>query len=231
MTARLQAIRTGVSTKISSVTTSISSGATNVSNKVRSGAQGVLNSLSSAKSYVVSSLTISKENREKINAIPKKIWDFIIKNRSLIFFGLTVLFSYYLAPIEAFEYLTIAGFSLTGSFVSGMTLGTGLLALKNILFSYPVRNAKENKGKINQDDKINYLLGIANLCQAYINPARSLGTIIGSAGFMVVKTAYKLFLPADELKKDPVITILLPKELFENANIDGLVTAAQTQTG
>ncbi len=227
MTTRLQAIKTDISSKISSITTSISSGATNVSNKVRSGAKGVLNSVSSVKSYVVSSLTISKENIEKIKAIPKKIMDFIKKNGSLIFFGLTVLFSYYLAPVKAFEYLTIAGFSLTTSFVSGMTLGTGLLALKNILFSYPTRNAKENKGKINQDDNINYLLGIANLCQAYINPVRSLGAIIGSAGFMVVKTAYKFFLPADE-KKDPEITILLPKELSEKANIDGLVTDAQT---
>lgn len=136
-----------------------------------------------------------------------------------------------MAPIEAFEYLTIAGFSLTGSFVSGVTLGAGLLALKNILFSYPVRNAKENKGKINQDDKINYLLGIANLCQAYINPVQSLGTIIGSAGFMVVKTAYKFFLPADEIKKDPEIIVLLPKELSENASVDGSVTDIQTQTG
>ncbi|NGX52675.1 MAG: hypothetical protein KR126chlam5_00978 [Candidatus Anoxychlamydiales bacterium] len=226
MTSRLQAIRTGISTKISSVTTSISSVTTgisnraaDVSNKVRSGAQGVLNSVNSAKSYVISSLTISKENRGKIKAIPKKIMDFIIKNRSLIFFGLTVLFSYYLASAKAFEYLSKAGFSLTSSFVSGMTIGTGLLALKNILFSYPIKNTKENKDKINQDDKINYLLGIANLCRIYISPVQALGTSFATLGFMAVKTAYKIFLPADEIKKDLEITFLIPKKLSKKVNV------------
>ncbi|NGX41110.1 MAG: hypothetical protein KR126chlam4_00946 [Candidatus Anoxychlamydiales bacterium] len=226
--SRLQMFRTGVSNRISDATTSISNGATNVSNKVKSTATGVLSSVSRAKSYVVTSLTISEKNKAKIKNIPRKIMDFIKKimnfikeNNSLIFFGLTVLFSYHMASVSAFEYLAKAGLSLTSTFVSGMTLGTGLLALKNILFSYPRRNTKENKDKTTQDDKINYLLGIANLCQIYINPAQSLATAIGVAGLVAVKTAYKCFLPADEIKKGPEITFLVPTELSQSVDVEG----------
>jgi len=218
MATRLHDIKTDISTKIVSLTTNISNGASNVSNTIKSGVKGILNSVSNAKNYVVSSFTISNENKEKIKALPIKIMEFIKENKSLIFFGLTVLFSYYMVSAKAFEFIADTGFSFTNSLISGMTLGTGLLALKNILFSYPIRNAQKNTCKINQDDKINYLLGITNLFLVYINPVQSLRTIIGLAGFMVVKTAYKIFLPADEIQKDPEITFLLPKELAEETN-------------
>lgn len=96
MTARLQAIKTSISTKISSVTTSLSSGATNASNKIRSGALGVLNSVSSAKSYVVSSLTISKENKEKIKALPKKKLWILLKRINRLYF---LVYPFYLLII------------------------------------------------------------------------------------------------------------------------------------
>ncbi|NGX34903.1 MAG: hypothetical protein K1060chlam1_01263 [Candidatus Anoxychlamydiales bacterium] len=199
LSTRLQDIRSGISNKISTV-------ATNVSEKT-----------AKLKNYVVSSLTISEKNREKIKKLAKKIIDFINENKSLVFFGVSVLFSYYMAPASSFEYLAKTGFSLSKTFVSGVLLGAGLLALKNILFNYPVKNAEEeSKGKITKDDKINYLLGISNLCQIYLNPVLALTTSIGTLGFMTIKTAYRFLFPPDEIKKDPNIAFLVPKQLSDD---------------
>ncbi|NGX30419.1 MAG: hypothetical protein K940chlam4_01266, partial [Candidatus Anoxychlamydiales bacterium] len=48
------------------------------------------------------------------------------------------------------------------------------------------------------------------------NPAQSLATSIGVAGLVAVKTAYKYFLPADEIKRNPEITFLVPTELSQS---------------
>ncbi len=170
------------------------------------------------KSYVVSKLTISNQNKTKIKTIAKKIIDFVKSKKSLIFFGSSVLFSYYMAPAAAFEYLAKTGFSLTSSFVSGMLLGTSLLALKNILFLHPVRKPQNTDSKTSRNDKINYLLGISNLFQTYLNPL-SLGIVIATAGVVTVNTAYKFLLPPDEIKKDCQITFLVPKELSEDVKV------------
>ena len=217
-------IGTSVSNNISFAKQKASNGASNVSFVVTNVSSKIIKGASNFKanvtSSVKSSLTISEKNRKRIgDAVKKlentmkKILAFVIKNRSLIFFGLTVWFSYYMAPAAAFEYLAKTGFSLTSSFVSGIFLGTGLLALKNILFPYPIRNPQENNGDITQDDKINYLLGISNICLTYLNPALSLGAAIGLAGLVTAKSAYKLF-PADEIKKTE-LTFLVPKTLTE----------------
>lgn len=209
LSAGLQSIKSGVSNRISN-------GATHISEKT-----------TKFKNYIVSSLTISEKNRERISNSAKKIVDFIKENKSLIFFGVSVLFSYYMAPVSAFEYLAKTGFSLSKTFVSGVLIGTGLLALKNILIPDPVKNSKEeNKGKITKDDKINYLLGISNLCQIYLNPVLALTTSIGTLGFMTVKTAYRFLLPPDEIKKDSKISFLVPKELSEDVKTQD----AQIQT-
>lgn len=206
--------------------------ATNISNGIGTLVHGVTSAVSSTvgktKNYVVQSLTISEKNKEKISNGARKIAQFILKNKSLIFFGLTVGLSYYMAPVAAFEYLAKFGLSLTSTFVSGMLIGASSLAIKNIFVSYPARKPLETNGKMTQDDKINYLLGISNLCLNYLYPTTAFMYSIASSGFMLIKSGYRFLTPPDEVEKDHKVTFLVPREL-EDGRISS-TNHAQTQT-
>ncbi len=141
------------------------------------------------KNFVSTSLTFSAETHEKIRGTIRKTIEFIIENKSLIFFGLTVLFSFYAAPASAFEYLSYFDICLKDVFIEGALFGSTLLILKN-LFA-----AKSTK---TQDDKINYLAGLANIGQTYLSPTHGLVGSVAIAGFITLKSTFQYLFPSDD---------------------------------
>jgi len=141
-------------------------------------------------SYLKSHLTLSEETKEQIQQTVIKIKDFIVEHKSLIFFGLSVIFSYYMAPASAFEYLSYMGYSLKEVLVEGILWGTTILMLKNLFGAKPLTKA--------HDDKINYLAAIANIGQTYLCPTSGLFSSVASAGFIGIKTAFHHIFASDE---------------------------------
>ncbi|NGX28057.1 MAG: hypothetical protein K940chlam1_00230 [Candidatus Anoxychlamydiales bacterium] len=145
-----------------------------------------------AKKSVLNNLTISDEKIAKFQKMARKVRDFIIENKSLVFFALSVAFSYYTAPAASFEYLHSLGYSLKEIFIQGALIGTAALSLKNLFFS-------KSLSKV-QDDKIHYLSGVANIGQTYLSPTVGLVFAVATSGFMLIKTAVKNIFPADETR-------------------------------
>jgi hypothetical protein len=144
--------------------------------------------VSNIKNYLNDSLTFSKETHEKIQASIKKIEGFVNENKSLIFFGLTVCFSFYMAPVSALEYFSYFDISLKEMFIEGIILGAWVLILKN-LFASSLTTP--------QDDKINYLAGIANIGETYLSPTFGLAVSVTTCGFIALKTLSRYIFPQD----------------------------------
>lgn len=142
---------------------------------------------------------LSKEIKTNDEGTVQKVINFINDNKSLIFFGATLLFSYFMTPLYAFEY-----FNFFDTFVGGVIFGTTALIIKNLVTSLPMTK--------DQDDKINYLAGIANLGEIYLCPACALVTSISTAGFIAIKTIFNNLFAAEDQKllhKDKAISFLV----------------------
>jgi len=149
-----------------------------------------------AKSFIDKNFTFTEETHDKIRETLKKIIEYM----PLIFFGLTVLFSYFVAPASAFEYLNHLGYSLKSVFVEGAVFGTTVLILKNLFITKPLTKT--------QDDKINCLAGLANIGQTFLSPTYGLVNSIALAGFISIKTIFNhLF-----TKKDQKIYVLIQND-------------------
>lgn len=138
---------------------------------------------------------ISDNTKQKIVDTVKKIMNFIWENKSYIFFGLTIAFAYYMAPTSAFEYMNYWGASLTEAVFKGVVYGAGILTLRNI-FS-PKQISK------NQDDKINYLLGIINVAETLLSPTYGVITAFTTGGGVAIKMVTNLLTKPD----DPTVII------------------------
>jgi len=132
-----------------------------------------------------------REIADKIKETTKKVQDFIVNNKSLVFFALSVLFSYYMAPASAFAYLSSFESSiLKEAIIEGVLFGTTILTLKNILGVKSFTNI--------QDDQINYLATISNIAQTYLCPTAGLTNAIKNVGFIGIKTAFHRIFASDE---------------------------------
>ena len=169
--------------------------------------------LQNIKSFYNIHLVISQETKDKISNAAKntaeiakktanKIVEFVKENKSLIIFGLSVLFAYYMAPASAFEYMSYWGYSLKEAFVEGAILGSSVLILKNLFTSRSFTK--------NQDDQINYLSTIANICETYLCPTCGLVNAFATAGFITVKTAFNKIFASDD--KDIYFMVEKPKK-------------------
>ncbi|NGX63031.1 MAG: hypothetical protein KR126chlam6_00437 [Candidatus Anoxychlamydiales bacterium] len=144
---------------------------------------------------------ITKEEREQIKEAATKVYNFIKENKAIIFFGFTVLFSYYMAPASAMKYLAEKGLSLKTSFLTGVFLGAGVLALKNIFIAPSNKKEDPNSKKMLNDRRATLLIAISNICQTLISPIAGLVYATATAGFMLIKTAYVIF-SKEEVKEE-----------------------------
>src|SRR3990167_6603860 len=122
---------------------------------------------------IYSHFAVSAEFKEKfhelknnVKTIAIKIYHFLLDNKSLIFFIGSLVFAYYMAPKAAFDYLSYFGYSLTETFVEGISFGSSLLAIANVL--------KLKEITKHADDRINYLAAVSNICQVYLNTTQGL---------------------------------------------------------
>lgn len=144
------------------------------------------------KTFVNNSITVSEKNKELIKDTAKKIIEFVKEHKSLVFFGLTILFSFYMAPVSALEGLDYFGFSIVESFIEGALIGSSLLLLKNLFSSNSITK--------NQDDKINYLAGISNIGQTYLCPTYGLVNAVSTSGFIALKSIFNYIFPSEDRK-------------------------------
>jgi hypothetical protein len=124
----------------------------------------------------------------------EKITEFCWRNKSRLFFVYTIWETYHRAPEKAMEYLSFWGYSFKTCFVQGVALGTLGFAVANI---FGIRNLSRQT-----DNRINYLLGIASLCNIYINPTTALITNIMVAGVAATKEIYCNLLNFEDTIKD-----------------------------
>ncbi|NGX56955.1 MAG: hypothetical protein K1060chlam5_01209 [Candidatus Anoxychlamydiales bacterium] len=151
------------------------------------------NDLNVAKAYCQNKL---KENQETIDAFKKtafKVSEFIRKNESLLFFFATIAFSYFMTPVATFAYLKKIGNSLDKIFLENFAIGSSLLIIGNVF----------NLTKISEDNdnRINYLSGILNICSIYLGPVDAITTSTALLGFIISKTFYRNIFTFPEEKK------------------------------
>lgn len=129
----------------------------------------------------IPSLTIFEKIKEQAGETVVKIVDFILDHMSIIFFGLSVLFSYYMMPASGFAYL---GYwtDLSQTFIEGAMIGASALVVKNILTPKPF---SKTQSKI-----INYLTGLINIGQSYLNPTFGFSFSVVTSGFILIKTLF-----------------------------------------
>ncbi|MFA6119237.1 MAG: hypothetical protein WC688_04915 [Parachlamydiales bacterium] len=148
---------------------------------------------------------ISAETKNKMYRTAQNVCDFIKENKSIIFFGLTLLFSYFMAPTSAIEYVSHWGSSLNEALLQGVLYGAGILALRNAFSSKPI-------SKI-QNDNINYLLGTINIIQTCLSPTYGLIGAAMTSGGMAIKTAFQHLFKLE----DREVYFLVPDESTDKA--------------
>lgn len=141
------------------------------------------------KNFINTHLTLSDQTKESIKKTVEKIVEFIKDNKSLVFFALTVLFTYYMTPVSAFEYFYKFN-TLREIFVEGALFGAAVLVAKNIFSMRPLTKT--------QDDKINYLAGLANVGELCLNPAQGFISAAATCGFVAIKCLFERLFAGDE---------------------------------
>ncbi len=138
---------------------------------------------------------------ENLKIVAEKIQKYFVQYHSEVFFAATLLLSYYLAPAKALKYLAYWGYSLKSSFVQGTALAGVSLALANIFELKAITKAANTR--------INYLLGVVNVCSSYINPTEALVINIMIMGAVFAKDVYRNVFSF----KDKKAFILMPRQI------------------
>ncbi|MBN2479676.1 MAG: hypothetical protein JXA94_05560 [Parachlamydiales bacterium] len=133
---------------------------------------------------------LASDVKRKVIELAKIVYDFIIDNRSKIFFSVTTLLCYVNAPLAAFGYLKYFGYSLGELYVQGFATGAALLALGNM---FGMKHINEKA-----DERINYLAGITNICQSLLSPTHGLITSSVTAGIVLAKSTYRYIFDCTE---------------------------------
>jgi hypothetical protein len=146
-----------------------------------------------AKKYVENRL-----NDKDIQKVAKKVKDFVIKNKSLLFFFSTVLFSYAITSNATFSYLSKTNVVLHKIVLENFVIGSVCFIIGNILSFTEIPDQIDNN--------INYLAAIINLCAIYLSPIDAITTASMILGIILSKTFYRnLF---DFPKKEQVLHLI-----------------------
>jgi hypothetical protein len=176
---------------------------TNARNNISSG-------LMTLKNNIIDFFTISVEKKIRLDNLIKKIAKFIYSHKSYSFFALSILATYYFAPITSLSYFSkFMTISIKSSFVYGALIGSVLFALRSLYTSKKIRTSK--------DENINNLLAIANICQTYLHPQMALIYSVAMCGFVTIKTFYNLAFcsslkTAESIDADPIYAFFVPAE-------------------
>jgi hypothetical protein len=136
-------------------------------------------SIIDSKNYIHSKLT-----DKDVQKVAKKVKDFALKNKALLIFFSSVLFSYSITSTATFAYLSKLKISLHVIVLENFVIGAALLIIGNIL-NITTEISKET------DDRINYLATIINLCSIYLSPIDAITTASTMLGLILSKTIYR----------------------------------------
>ncbi len=134
-----------------------------------------------AADWVANQLDLTEANKALVHQNADKVDRFVGEHKSIVFFGLSTLFTFITAPWRlpmAYTLRVIAW---------GVSEGLTVLALSNFFGSKGISEEAS--------DKINYLLGAATLLERVMFPYFSDVTALTNLGWVASKEAYRAIWP------------------------------------